>query len=584
MDRSALIAAALGERPLDLVIQNVQLVNVYTGEVYPADIGIYDGYIAHVTTPGEAPLTGNTVYDGAGKYAIPGLIDTHVHIESSMLTARNFARAILPHGTTTVLTDPHEIGNVLGLRGVKYMVDSSAGLPLRVLILAPSCVPSVPGIETAGADFFAPEITEMLTWDRVIGLAEVMDYLGVIHQTPRMNGILAAVRAAGGLIQGHSPFMTGRQLSAYLCAGPDSDHEVITANDTRAKLRAGMIVDAKESSLSRNIREITSAYREMHFPPNITFCTDDREAEDLLREGHLNYVVRQAIAEGIAPVQAIRIATLQAANRIGLKEYGAIAPGKVADIVLLDNLEEVKANEVFVSGRLVAQGGQMAVDLPNPAFPVETENTVHLSAPLTDADFILHSDKSGTAKVRILSYTAAASLRMDFDSVELPVVDGAVNYAADPELNCIAILERHGRGGSRSLGLIRGFGLAAGAIASTVSHDCHNLTVVGASAADMRLAAETLAQCGGGIVCVRDGQVLALVELPIGGLLSPLPAEELAPILHQTKEVMRAMGLQGRDPLLRVATLALAVIPKAKMTDMGYVEVETQRLLPLFLD
>ncbi|MGI5838927.1 MAG: adenine deaminase [bacterium] len=585
MNRSELIEAALGQRPCDLVIQNINLVNVYTGEIYPAAIGVYGEYIAHVTVPGEAPPEGKTVYAGNGKYAVPGFIDTHVHIESSMLTSANFARVVLPHGTTTVLTDPHEIGNVLGLRGVKYMVDSSAGLPLRILILAPSCVPSVPGIETAGADFGAAEIKTMLGWDRVLGIAEVMDYPGVIYQSPRMNEILAAVRAAGGVIQGHSPFLTGRRLSAYLCAGPDSDHEVMTEADTLAKLRAGMIVDAKESSITKNIREIFRAYQSLTCPPNITLCTDDREAADLLHEGHLDEVLRRTIEEGVPPAIAIRIATLQAANRIGLKEYGAIAPGKIADIVLLADLAKVKVSDVFVGGSLVAREGALAVDIPARSFPLEAENTVILDKPLTMEDFTIRApENEKQVAVRVLAYQAAASLRMDFESVTLPVKDGAVCCDGIPDLNYVAVFERHGRNGNRSLGLLRGFGLTEGAIASTVSHDCHNLTVVGTSASDMLLAARTLAQCGGGLVCVRDGHVQALIKLPIAGLLSPLPAEKLAPSVQSMKEVMRSMGLAGANPLLRVATLTLAVVPKAKITDVGLVEVETQKLLPLFIE
>lgn len=583
MNRSELIAAALGRRPLDLVIRDVQLVNVYTGEIYPADIGIYQGYIAHVTAPGEEHLEGENVVAGNGRYAVPGFIDTHVHIESSMMTSANFARAVLPHGTTTVLTDPHEIGNVLGLRGVKYMVDSSAGLPLRILILAPSCVPSVPGIETAGADFTAAEISTMLKWDRVVGLAEVMDYLGVIHQTPRMNGILDAVRQSGGIIQGHSPFLRGRQLSAYLCAGPHSDHEVATPEDTLAKLRAGMTVDAKESSIAKNIKETVGAYRGLTLPPNFTFCTDDREADDLLHEGHLDFVLRRAIAEGLSPVAAIRIATLQAATQLGLKELGAVAPGKVADIVLLDDLEQVKVSAVFTGGKLVAQAGRLVEEPAVPCFPLERENTVHLGPELTEADFVLRAPvKGGTVKTRLLAYEPGNFVRTEFEVRELPVVDGVVEYGRVPGLNLVVVLERHGRSGNRAYGVLSGFGLTRGAIASTVSHDCHNLTVVGTSAADMLMAVRELAACGGGLTCVRDGQVLAKLELPIAGLLSPLTAEELAPKIQHMKRTLNQLGLAGVNPLLRVATLALPVVPRAKITDKGLVDVETQQLVPLF--
>ena len=581
MNRSRLMQAANGQIPFDLVLKNVQLVNVFTKEIYPADIGICEGYIAHVTQPGEEGLSGEREYDAQGKYAVPGMIDTHIHIESTMMNPTNFAKAVLPHGTTTVVTDPHELANVLGLEGVRYILESSAHLPLRLYVLAPSCVPSALGVETSGAAFNASEIATMLEWERVIGLAEVMDFPGVIYQSERMKEILEVARKKGCFLQGHVPFLTGRGLSAYQCSGINSDHEVVATNEAIYKLRAGMALECRESSIVQNIKALVPALKACNFPPNATLCTDDREPDDLLNEGHLDHVIRRAIQEGVPVLEAIKMCTYNAAQLTKLYDHGAIAPAHVADIVLVEDLINFTVNEVFIGGELVAKEGKMAVELTSPRHPVEKRNTIKLKSIPSAATFQIEAGQKEKAVVNVIAYDSENPLLTKLAKIEVLVKDGKIDISQNPELAYISILERHGRNGNISVGLVQGLGIAKGAIASTVSHDCHNLTVIGREPEDMALAAQELAKCGGGIACVAEGRVLAKVELPIAGLMSPKCVEELAPETFHLKKAIKGLGLVGDYPLLRVTTFALAVIPEFKMTDQGLVDVLSQEFIPI---
>ncbi|MFO7941952.1 MAG: adenine deaminase [Bacillota bacterium] len=589
-DRDALIEVALGKRPADLLIENVRLVNVFTGEIYPASVLVYDGFVAHVEADPDGSGTEGSLMeaeervDGDGAYLLPGLIDSHVHIESSMMTPANFARTVLPHGTTTAVTDPHEIGNVLGLEGVRYMLRASEDLPMRQYVLAPSCVPSVPGLETAGASFGPEEIAEMLDWDRVLGLAEVMDYPGVIYGSERMRDILAEAQKRNVFIQGHSPTLSGRALSAYLCAGPTSDHEVRVTAEAREKMRAGMTIDGRESSISRNLKDVIPALEGFDLPPNFTLCTDDREPADLIAQGSVNHVVRRAMEEGVDPVRAVRYATLHPARSVGIENLGAIAPGYVADMIVVPELESMAVKRVFFEGREVARDGKNIAEFPAADFPLERENTVHLD-PLEPADLHIVAPRGGeSAKVRVITYASEDSLFAEFAEEEIPVVDGRLTPTEGGNLATVAVFHRHGDNENRALGIIRRFGLTRGAIAATVSHDCHNLTVVASNPEDGALAANVLIERGGGLACVRDGEVLDVLPLPIAGLMSDAPPEELARNTDRLKNTLREMGIPGEDPLLRIATLTLAVIPEAKITDMGLVSVNDQKLVPLFCE
>ncbi|MGL5693763.1 MAG: amidohydrolase family protein, partial [Peptostreptococcaceae bacterium] len=373
-DKNGLIEAAIGRKKCDLVIENCKIVNVFSGEIYDGDIGIYGGFIAHIRcnpdedTINEERIDGKKYYDANGKYIIPGLIDAHIHIESTLMTPRNFAKVVIPHGTTTVVTDPHEIANVYGVEGVEYMHNSSEGLPMRQYVLAPSCVPAVLGLENSGASFDYTHIEKLFELDRVIGIGEVMDFLGVINNDTRMVDILEAAEKRGLFLQGHAPFLSGRDLSAYLCGGANSDHESRTAKEARDKIRNGMYVDARESSISKNVTDIVKGISDFRYTANLTLCTDDREADEILEHGHMNAVVRTAIKAGMNPIDAIRSATLNTARELGINNLGGIAPNFVADLVLVDSLENMNVNAVIYNGELVSENGQLLVEINNDEF------------------------------------------------------------------------------------------------------------------------------------------------------------------------------------------------------------------------
>lgn len=585
-DRPALIAAALGDEELDLVLKNVTLVNVFTGETYPADIGVSQGRVAHVTAPGEERLHGRQIEDRSGLVAIPGLIDTHVHIESSMVTPAHYAQAVVPHGATTILIDPHELGNVSGLSGVRYMVDASEGIPLRVLIMAPSCVPSALGVETAGASFDRDEIAEMLTWPRVVGLAEVMDYPGVLRRDGRMMRLLETTADAGGLIQGHGPGLTGRRLSAYRAAGIDSDHENRVPEEALAKLRAGMTLEVRESSLSLNAAAMSETLRGRGYLPNVTLCSDDVTPEDLLRNGHIDYVARRLVEEGLDPLDVVRFATLNAANRLGRQDLGAITPGRVADIVLLSNLPSFTVEEVYSAGRLVARQGEALFPADDSA-SASTDNTVRLPANLSADSFRLHPpglDGRDRVVVRVISWHPRAGAKTSFLEAEIPVRDGEL--LPPPELdgetlNTLAVVDRHGTHGGTTTGLVRGFGLRRGALASTVSHDSHQLTIMGADRTDMLVAAHRLAEIGGGMVLVLEGRVLAEIPLPVAGLLSTEPVAVVARQVADMREAAPQTGLPADNSFMGIVSQTLAVSPFAKLSDLGLIDVNAQRLVPM---
>jgi adenine deaminase len=464
------------------------------------------------------------------------------------------------------------------------MLEATAGLPLRVYIQAPSCVPAVPGHETAGAEFGAQEMAEMLSWERVIGVAEVMDYVGVVQQSPRMRDILGAAMERGTVISGHCPEVHGRDLAAYLMAGPASDHEAKDAEEWLEKLRLGMTVEAKVSSFSESISAIGPLVRRLgHAPPNLVFCTDDIWPDDLLSNGHMDNVLQHAIAAGFAPLDAIRAATLHGARRNRLFELGAIAPGKWADILLVPDPSRFEVDEVFVAGSLVARQGRMLIELPAGPSDVERENTVLLaSLPVRD-DFTLRA-RAGRQQERLRVIVMEASGFRSLETVELPVREGLVDLSGREDLCWVAVLERHGRTENRSLSVARDMGLRSGAVASTVAHDSHNLVVVGRDAEDMVIAAGELTHCGGGICCASRGQATALLPLPIAGLMSPLPLSQLVHSMKSLNGALVKLGFPAHQPLRNVLGVALPVIPHYGVTDKGLIDVDRQVVLPIWAD
>lgn len=580
-NKKELLRTALGLCEADLAITNCQLVNVFTGEIYPAVVYVKEGFIAHVETERlEGPYQAQKVYDGEGRFLIPGLIDSHMHIESSMMIPRNFAKVVIPHGTTTIIHDPHELANVYGVEAVKYMHDSADNLPMRQLVDIPSCVPAVPGCENAGAAFFAEQIEELAGLERVVGLAEVMDFYGVMYGDDRMMDIIKAAEDKGLYLQGHAPGLMGRQLSAYLCGGPNTCHETTKGAEALGKLRNGMYVDARESSITKNVEAIWNGIKGIHFFDTLTLCSDDRESDDLLHTGHLNAVVRKAITCGMDPVLAIKSATINTAREIGVSHIGAVAPGYTADMVLTKDLKTMWADAVFYGGELVAEHGKLTVAIEDKAYELETRNSMNVEELILE-DFIPKCPlDNGTVRINVMEYHDLLQSMTKCTVAELTVKDGKIRLEED--MNFVIVINRYGKG-TKALGIVKTFGLKEGAIASTVSHDSHNLTVVYRKPEDGLAAAKELIAAGGGMTAVKDATVLGTLKLEVGGLMTKLNAEELTQAASEMKKVERELGITApENPLLRIVSLALPVIPDVKMSDLGLISVAERKVLPFF--
>ncbi len=583
-DRKSILKAALGEIPSDTAVTNVKVVNVFTGEILPATVYIKDGFFAHIDYNGEDLTPATETVDAGGLYMIPGLIDAHVHIESSMQTPRNFARSVLPWGTTTVVTDPHEMANVYGIEGVEYMYDSSEGLPMRQYVNIPSCVPAVPQIEVSGADFTYKEISKFFGRERVVGLAEVMDFLAVIHDDDRMADILKTSKDAGLYLQGHAPNLPARWLSAYLAAGPKTCHETRFAPDALNKFRYGMYVDARESSITKNVKTIVETSSHFKFFDTFTLCTDDREPDDILEFGHMNDVVNKAIEYGMEPITAIKSATINNAREMNIENLGAVAPGYVADFLLCDSLEKVVPSSVYFEGKLVAKDRVLLATIEDKDYEIETRNSMNI-APLTEADFLIKAEGKSEVNLNMMSYASKVTPVGSYSETRtFPVTDGIVGLPEDPEISFVAVFNRYGHD-RKSVYPVLNFGIEKGAVASTVSHDCHNLIVVYKNAKDAVIAANELISCGGGMCATLDGEILHTLKLRVGGLMSTKDTASLAEDASLMKEADRKVGLVDQEnPLLRIATIALPVIPIVKMSDMGLIEVNTKKIIPLFAD
>lgn len=566
MEFERLIAAARGEEPADLLLKNARLVNVLSGEIHAADVAVAGGQVL-----GWGAYEAREVVDVEGRFVCPGLLDAHVHLESAMVHPAEFARAVVPRGTTGVFTDPHEIANVLGLEGVHYMLRASEGLPLRVYVMAPSCVPATT-METAGAELTAAEIEALWAHERVIGLAEMMNFPGVLYRVPE---VLAKLRAAAGRpIDGHAPGLGGLDLNAYIAAGVGSDHETTELEEAREKLRRGMHLMIREGTTARNLEALLPAVT----PANARmchFCTDDRHPDTLLTEGGVDDVVRKAIARGLDPVTAIQMATINTALYFRRWDLGAVAPGCQADLVVLDDLEDLRAWRVYAGGRLVAEEGRYLAATAEGA-RVPMPRSMNLD-PAT-VDFTI---RPGEGPARVIGIIPEQIVTEDL-RLEPTVEDGVV--VADParDLLKMAVVERHRGTGRAGLGLVRGLGLRSGALASSVAHDSHNVVVAGASDDDMRAALAAVVEMGGGQVVVDGGRVLAACPLPIAGLMSDRPLPEVRDQVAALTEAARGLGSSLPDPLMTMSFLALPVIPALKLTDQGLVDVTRFDFVPLF--
>ncbi|MGF6158777.1 adenine deaminase [Ensifer sp. KUDG1] len=566
--RSRAVAAARGAEPFDVLISGGTLVDVVTGELRPADIGLVGSLIASVHEPG-ARSDAVTVVDATGAFVSPGLIDTHMHVESSMVTPATYANAVLPRGVTTVVWDPHEFGNVNGVAGVRWAADASRDLPLRTVLLAPSSVPSAPGLELAGADFDAGVIADILSWPEIGGIAEMMNMRGVIDGETRITGIVQAGLAAGKPVNGHARSLAGSDLQAFVTAGVSSDHELVSGDDLLAKLRAGLSIELRGSH-DHLLPEFVKTIKALgHLPQAVTLCTDDVFPDDLAHAGGLDDVVRRLVRYGLPAEWALRAATLNGAVRLGRHDLGLVAPGRRADIVLFEDLADFRARTVIVDGKMIADAGRMIEPLSGIA--AETLHGTMKIAPLSDDDFRIPAD--GT-KVRIATIDRP---RFTQWGEAVATVEGG--FVVPPEgTTLIAVAHRHGRADSRPrVGLLSSWGTWRGAFATTVSHDSHNLTVFGGNAQDMAIAANAVIAAGGGMAVASGGKVDALLPLPLAGLVSEEPLEEVADRFAALREAVgRIVDWQPPYLVFKAcfgATLACNAGPH--QTDRGIADVAT---------
>ena len=567
MNKKHLIRVAQGLEPADLVLKNAEVFHVYTGEFILCDIAIADGYIA-----GTGSYFGIEEIDMQGRYITPGFIDAHVHIESSMLTPYQFAKAALPCGVTTIVTDPHEIANLCGAKGIQYMLDATEQLPLNVYFMLPSCVPAT-DFEDSGAVLLAEDLEPFMEHPRVLGLAEVMNAPGVLQQD---ENVMAKLEMAGkGRIDGHAPGLTSSQLMGYAAAGITTDHECITKEQALDRLRAGIKVMLREGSAAKNMRGLLPTVNP-DTAPYFMFCADDKIPAELLDSGYINYMVKAAIEEGVSVANALQIATINAARHYGIKDAGAILPGRRADLLVFDNLDEWKPRQVYKDGRLAVDNGQLLQEGRN-CDNSSLEHTVNL-APVTVESFRLPLKTEMANVIGLVPYQIVTNKAV----LSVKRVDGCAVSDVENDILKLAVLERHHATGNIGLGLVKGFGLKRGALASTVGHDSHNLIVIGTNDEDMLAAVQELQRIGGGICIAEDGQIRGVLPLPVGGLMTNEPALMVAKQQAEMIALAREMGVpEFYSPFLTLAFLSLPVIPSLKLTDRGLVDVDSFKFIPL---
>lgn len=587
-----LVRVAQGAQPADLVIRHANLVSVTTHEILPdTDIAVACGRVAYLGlgehTAEHCIGPDTQVVDATGLYAAPGLMDSHIHIESAMVGPSEYARAVVPHGTTAILADPHEAANVCGLPGVRAMWDDAARTPLKTMLTTPSCVPAVRDVEDTGAEVTAADVADSMTWDSTVGLGEMMNFPGILSGEQNALDEVRETLRADRVVTGHFPSPDrDRGLNAYVAAGVSSCHESGSFDEVLAKLRLGMWVQLRQGSAWLNLpgylpQLVASGVDTRH----CLLCSDDNHPHTLLDEGHMDRILRECVRLGLDPVTALQMATINCAEYFGLAhDLGSITPGKCADIMLLDDLEGFCARKVFIDGELVAEDGR-ALFSPEPyAWPDWMTHTMSLGATPTAETFRIPVDlPDGTAHVRAMAIDPGDTLTRNV-VLEVPVTGGALQADPAHDVLKVAVFDRHhGAAGMHAFGFVTGFGIH-GALAQTVSHDAHNLLVMGDNDEDMALAAATLAECGGGEVAVADGKVLALVELPVCGLMSTERVEVVAQKVAAARSAWEQMGCTMPSPFMTMGVMSLACVPELRLTNRGYVNCLTFEMEPLLAE
>ena len=581
-----LAKVATGAEKAELVIRNARLVNVCTAEIQEGiDVAIAEGRIALVGDAAHCIGEHTKVIDAAGQYIAPGFMDAHIHVESSMISVGEYARAVVPHGTTGIFMDPHEICNVCGPEGVKAMIEDAKRTPLKAMSNVPSCVPAVAGFEDTGSRIGPEEVRQMMGWDGVMGLGEMMNFPGVIYGDEAVHGELAETLKADQVITGHySVPDTGAGLNAYIASGVRCCHESTRAEDVLEKMRHGMYALLRYGSAWHDMPVIIRAILDNNIDDRFAcLISDDTHPDTLIEEGHLDHIVRCAIREGLDPVKAIQFVTINPATCFRMDhELGSIAPGKCADIVFFDDLSDIRVKRTIIDGEVAAEDGRMTVEIGQSRFPLLVYDTMHLGRPITPDSFRIAAPEGRqavtTRVIEIIPNRVGNYERL----IDLRVMDGYVEADPGNDIIKMAVFERHHATGTAGFGFVKGFGFKKGAMAQTVAHDAHNLLVAGTNDADMALAANTLIECGGGLCAAADGKVLALVPLPIAGLMNDLPVEEMAALVAGLSDAWREMGCSINSPYMTMALIPLACLPELRLTNRGLVDCRTFSFVDLF--
>ena len=562
---SQLIKVARGESPADLLFTNANVVNVFTGEVEYGNVVIWGGYIAGVGDYHEA----KQVIDLDGKYLAPGLISGHTHLESSMLDVGQYARAVVPRGTLAVVTDLHEIANVCGLEGMRYVLDRARRLPLELFLMAPSCVPAT-HLETAGARLDAEDIRRVLRWRQCIGLGEVMNFPGVFSADPQVLSKIA--HAAGKVVDGHAPGVGGNDLNAYIAAGIRSDHESVTLEEAREKLARGMYVMIREGSSEKNLEALLPLVTDKTYK-RCLFVVDDRSCVDLLRDGDIDAVVRKAVRLGLEPIRALQMATINTAEHFQLEQLGAIAPGYLANLIVLNDLSDIRVESAYYHGRLVARGGEPLFSAGRRSAG-RLNNTVRIKPLDIEALELVSSGKTEHI-IEIVPGQIITRKRQE----KVKIQNGLVVPDIDRDILKLVVVERHKATGNVGVGLVTGFGLKRGAMASSIAHDSHNIVAVGTSDNDILAAVCEIERLQGGLVVTDGGYVVASLALPVAGLLSDEPLEKVVAGLENVERAAAGLGTRLPSPFATLSFVALPVIPELRLTDLGLVDVNEFRLI-----
>ncbi|MHB8075314.1 adenine deaminase [Desulfosporosinus fructosivorans] len=583
-----LTATAQGKLKADLVIKNGTLVNVFTGEVLPnIDVAVKLGRIALVGDAAGTVGETTVIVDAQGMYLVPGFIDGHLHVESSLMTVGEYAKATIPHGTSSIFMDPHEIVNVAGLDGMAAMMEDGETTPLRVFTTIPSCVPASPGLENTGSTITSEDIQNTLNWEGVAGLGEMMDYTGILSGDPQTCEKVEKTLEAGKTVTGHFPLTdTGAALNAYIAAGISCCHESTSAREALAKMRLGMYAMIRKGSAWNDLPEVIKAITEQTIDTRLAMLvSDDSHADTLLNCGHMDYIIRLAVSMGVRPVTAIQMATLNAACCFGMeRDIGSISPGRFADINILSDLAQVRVEKVIINGELVAEKGRLTVPAGSYVYPEQLRASMKITRKILPSDFIVKVPLgTETAKVRVIGVHDSNVLTTEMLK-SLPVKNGEVKLVAEKDICKVAVINRHTPEGGMSVGFVHGFGLKKGAVASTYAHDAHNLVVLGMSDAEMAFAANKVVESDGGMVAVDGEKVLSLLKMPIAGLMSDLSAQEVADALGELSNAWVALGSSLASPFMTMSLLSLVVIPEIRITDKGLVNVYNNGFTTLFVE